>query len=231
MFTRLKSRTTITKGRAAVGGRRVSQELVIRRLPRRRPPTCPGEMLLEEFGKPLAITQSELASRLGISFPRSLSDIERLSSCFSVLRPSSRIDGVGLSYFFGSVFPVLPAAHTRQARSSCRRRAIGCEAGTQPLRIRGARAPHQIARGCEAGAQVPLLHQLCHKVDPVGRQARRAGGHNRRGSDSSGRTVRGGSAGTPLVSLECLTDTRVSGSGHGALESMSDRLLEEDARA
>jgi addiction module HigA family antidote len=27
-------------------------------------------MLLEEFVKPLAITQSELASRLGISFPR-----------------------------------------------------------------------------------------------------------------------------------------------------------------
>jgi addiction module HigA family antidote len=35
-----------------------------------RPPTHPGEILLEEFVKPLGITQSELATRLGISFPR-----------------------------------------------------------------------------------------------------------------------------------------------------------------
>ena len=41
-----------------------------RRLPRQRPPTPPGEMLREEFVKPLGITQSELAVRLGISFPR-----------------------------------------------------------------------------------------------------------------------------------------------------------------
>jgi addiction module HigA family antidote len=41
-----------------------------RRLPRLRPPTSPGEMLLEEFIKPLGITQSELAVRLGVSFPR-----------------------------------------------------------------------------------------------------------------------------------------------------------------
>ncbi len=40
------------------------------RLPLYRPPTHPGEMLLEEFVKPLRITQSELAIRLGISFPR-----------------------------------------------------------------------------------------------------------------------------------------------------------------
>jgi antitoxin HigA-1 len=40
------------------------------RLPLRRPPTHPGEMLLEEFVKPLGITQSALALRLGVSFPR-----------------------------------------------------------------------------------------------------------------------------------------------------------------
>jgi len=34
------------------------------RLPRKRPPTHPGEMLLEEFVKPLGITQTELARRL-----------------------------------------------------------------------------------------------------------------------------------------------------------------------
>jgi len=41
-----------------------------RRLPGRRPPTHPGEMLLEEFLKPLGISQSAFAIRLGISFQR-----------------------------------------------------------------------------------------------------------------------------------------------------------------
>ncbi len=36
----------------------------------KRPPTHPGEMLVEEFLKPLEITQSDFARRLGISFPR-----------------------------------------------------------------------------------------------------------------------------------------------------------------
>jgi antitoxin HigA-1 len=44
--------------------------LVQRRLPAHRPPTHPGEMLLEEFLKPLKITQSAFAARLGVSFPR-----------------------------------------------------------------------------------------------------------------------------------------------------------------
>ena len=39
-------------------------------MPRRRPPTHPGEMILEEFLVPLEITQTELAGRLGVSFPR-----------------------------------------------------------------------------------------------------------------------------------------------------------------
>jgi antitoxin HigA-1 len=47
-----------------------NKELVLRRLPNKRPPTHPGEMLLEEFLKPLGISQSAFAVRLGISFPR-----------------------------------------------------------------------------------------------------------------------------------------------------------------
>jgi len=39
-------------------------------LPRNRPPTHPGEMLLEEFLKPLGMTQTELAQRIRVSFPR-----------------------------------------------------------------------------------------------------------------------------------------------------------------
>ena len=39
-------------------------------LPQRRPPTHPGEMLLEEFLKPLNMTQAELAERMRVSYPR-----------------------------------------------------------------------------------------------------------------------------------------------------------------
>ena len=41
-----------------------------RKLPRNRPPTHPGEMLFEEFIKPLDLTQVELARRLEVSYPR-----------------------------------------------------------------------------------------------------------------------------------------------------------------
>ena len=67
MQTKLRSRT-ITKPRSHSG--KLSQPLVARRLPAKRPPTHPGEMLLEEFLKPLGISQSAFAVRLGISFPR-----------------------------------------------------------------------------------------------------------------------------------------------------------------
>jgi antitoxin HigA-1 len=40
------------------------------RIPANRPPTHPGEMLLEEFLKPLKMTQVELAKKLGVSYPR-----------------------------------------------------------------------------------------------------------------------------------------------------------------
>ena len=39
-------------------------------LPKNRPPTHPGEMLLEEFLKPLGISQTELADRIQVSYPR-----------------------------------------------------------------------------------------------------------------------------------------------------------------
>lgn len=43
---------------------------VRRRLPTHRPPTHPGEMLLEEFLKPSGITQVEAADRIGVPFQR-----------------------------------------------------------------------------------------------------------------------------------------------------------------
>ena len=51
-----------------------------RKLPANRPPTHPGEMLLEEFVKPLNITQTELAQKLGVSYPRLNEIIKRRRS-------------------------------------------------------------------------------------------------------------------------------------------------------
>ena len=70
MPTKSKSRTTTKRAKAA------SRGLVRRRLPTELPPTAPGEMLLEEFLKPLGISQSAFAVRLGVSFPR-LNEIVR----------------------------------------------------------------------------------------------------------------------------------------------------------
>ena len=39
-------------------------------LPKHRPPTHPGEMFLEEFLKPLGLSQTAAAQKLGISFVR-----------------------------------------------------------------------------------------------------------------------------------------------------------------
>lgn len=64
MPTMSKSPTTTKQKRGA------ERALVTRRLPRHRPPTHPGEMLLEEFLIPLGITQSAFAIQLGVSFPR-----------------------------------------------------------------------------------------------------------------------------------------------------------------
>ena len=40
------------------------------RIPTSGPPTHPGEMLLEEFLKPLGMSQTELATKIGVSYPR-----------------------------------------------------------------------------------------------------------------------------------------------------------------
>ncbi len=69
MPTKSKSRTT-TKQHASSRTRGRKAKLVARRLPKQRPPIHPGEMLFEEFLKPLGISQSATAVRLGVSFPR-----------------------------------------------------------------------------------------------------------------------------------------------------------------
>lgn len=73
-----------------------------RRLPRAAPPTHPGEMLLEEFLKPLGISQSEFAVRLGVSFPR-LNEITRRKRSVTpdtALR-LARVTGMSADFWLG----------------------------------------------------------------------------------------------------------------------------------
>jgi addiction module HigA family antidote len=88
MPTKSKSRTTTKPG--------------TRRLPRKRPPTHPGEMLLEEFVKPLELTQVELARRLDVSYPR-LNEIikgRRAVTPDTALR-LSRVLGMSADFWLG----------------------------------------------------------------------------------------------------------------------------------
>ena len=73
-----------------------------RRLPRNRPPTHLGEMLFEEFVKPLDLTQTELARRLDVFYPR-LNEIikgRRSVTPDTALR-LSRVLGMSAAFWLG----------------------------------------------------------------------------------------------------------------------------------
>jgi antitoxin HigA-1 len=94
MPTKSKSRTTTrAKGDAP---------LVERRLPTNRPPTHPGEMLLEELLNPLGITQSAFAVRLGVSFPRlnEIINARRSVTPDTALR-LARVTGMSADFWLG----------------------------------------------------------------------------------------------------------------------------------
>ena len=76
--------------------------LVERRLPTHRPPTHPGEMLLEEFLEPLGITQSAFAVRLGVSFPRlnEVINARRAVTPDTALR-LARVTGMSADFWLG----------------------------------------------------------------------------------------------------------------------------------
>lgn len=95
MPTTSKSRTTTEIPRAL-------QALVHARLPTHRPPTHPGEMLLEEFLIPLGISQSAFAIRLGVSFPRMNEIIKgkRSVTADTALR-LARVTGTSAEFWLG----------------------------------------------------------------------------------------------------------------------------------
>ncbi|MCA1790889.1 MAG: HigA family addiction module antidote protein [Thioalkalivibrio sp.] len=71
-------------------------------MPTHRPPTHPGEMLLEEFLKPLNITQSAFAIRLGVSFPRlnEVINAKRSVTPDTALR-LARVTGMSADFWLG----------------------------------------------------------------------------------------------------------------------------------
>ena len=93
---------TTSRSRTTTSGSRRSGNLLSRRLPAHQPPTHPGEMLLEEFLKPLRITQSAFAIRLGVSFPR-LNEIirgRRAVTPNTALR-LARVTGMSADFWLG----------------------------------------------------------------------------------------------------------------------------------
>lgn len=94
MPTKSKSRAT-TRGRGP-------DALVQRRLPTHQPPTHPGEMLLEEFLKPLGITQTAFALRLDISFQRlnEVINAKRSVTPDTALR-LARVTGMSAGFWLG----------------------------------------------------------------------------------------------------------------------------------
>jgi len=65
------------------------------RIPTNRPPTHPGEMLIEEFLKPMGITQKHLADAIHVPF-------QRINSLVNGKRGITPSTALRLSRFFGN---------------------------------------------------------------------------------------------------------------------------------
>jgi addiction module HigA family antidote len=89
-----------------------TNDSVGRRLPRNRPPTHPGEMLFEEFIKPLNLTQTELSHRLGVSYPR----LNEIIKCRRSVTPDTALR---LSRVLGYVSRFLAGLAARLGSLAC----------------------------------------------------------------------------------------------------------------
>ena len=65
------------------------------RIPTHRPPTHPGEMLLEEFLIPLTMTQRDLADSIQVTYPQ----INALTNCRRSMTPGTALR---LAKYFGT---------------------------------------------------------------------------------------------------------------------------------
>jgi addiction module HigA family antidote len=90
-------KTMLTKSKS-----QIITNVVARWLPQNRPPTHPGEMIFEEFVKPLGLTQAELSRHLGVSYPR----LHEIIKCRRSVTPDtalrlSRVLGMSADFWLG----------------------------------------------------------------------------------------------------------------------------------
>ncbi len=64
------------------------------RIPTHRPPTHPGEVLIEEFLRPMGLTQRELAERIHVPY-------QRINEIINTRRGMTPSTALRLSKFFG----------------------------------------------------------------------------------------------------------------------------------
>ena len=104
-----------------------TNQIIGRRLPRKRPPTHPGEMLFEEFVKPLGLTQTELARRLDVSYPRLNEIIKgRRSVTPNTALRLSRVIGMSADFWLGlqQDWDLWHAMNSREAKEITRLKPI-----------------------------------------------------------------------------------------------------------
>jgi len=121
----------VSLGRKAMPTRSKSQistnQIIGRRLPQKRPPTHPGEMLFEEFVKPLGLTQTELARRLDVSYPRLNEIIKgRRSVTPNTALRLSRVIGMSADFWLGlqQDWDLWHAMNSREAKEITRLKPI-----------------------------------------------------------------------------------------------------------
>lgn len=100
-------------------------------VPTHRPPVHPGEVLVEEFLKPLAISQVDLAERLAISFQRlnGIANGRRSVTPDTALR-LSRVFGTSPAFWLNlqQARDLYEAMHSDEAKEIQKLRPIGASA-------------------------------------------------------------------------------------------------------
>ncbi|MCW5199777.1 HigA family addiction module antidote protein [Desulfobulbus sp. F1] len=113
----------------------ITEHAAGRRLPAHRPPTHPGEMLAEEFLKPLAITKTEFARHLDIPYSRLNNIIKGKSSVTpdTALR-LSQVMGMSADFWLGlqQDWDLWQAMHRPEARAIFRLKPLAAAAKGSP---------------------------------------------------------------------------------------------------
>lgn len=114
----------------------ITERTVGRRRPKHRPPTHPGEMLAEEFLKPLAITTTELARHLDISYSR----LNKIIQGRSPVTPDtalrlSQVLGMSADFWLGlqQDWDLWQAMHRPEARAIFRLKPLVAAAKSIPV--------------------------------------------------------------------------------------------------